>query len=96
MRTCPRKARLAAENEPWRIVVDPSTARYIRWLDRPQRERLERVLADLPAGDMRRLAGEQRLWQLRVGGWRITFERDDRGREILVLVVRPRGDAYTS
>lgn len=55
---------------------------------------MQRALSALPAGDIRRLTGEERLWRLRVGGWRIIFERDDADRRIDVLAVRPRGDAY--
>lgn len=80
--------------DPWRVEIDPTAAKYLRRLDRPQRERLQHALATLPAGDVRRLAGEGGLWRLRVGGWRVIFERDSTGRRILVLAIRPRGDAY--
>ena len=33
-------------------------------------------------------------FRLRVGGWRVVFSRDDAAREISVLQIRPRGDAY--
>jgi mRNA interferase RelE/StbE len=48
----------------------------------------------LPTGDIKRLSGRRGEYRLRVGGWRILFERDDEARLIRVIDVRPRGDAY--
>ena len=33
-------------------------------------------------------------FRLRVGGWRVIFERDENVREINVLRIGPRGDVY--
>jgi mRNA-degrading endonuclease RelE of RelBE toxin-antitoxin system len=44
-------------------------------------------------GDVVRLAGTEE-WRLRVGDWRVRFERDPRARMIYVLRVLPRGRAY--
>jgi mRNA interferase RelE/StbE len=33
-------------------------------------------------------------WRLRVGDWRVRFDRDDEARVIVVLRVLPRGRAY--
>jgi len=48
----------------------------------------------LPAGDVRRLRGRSPEWRLRVGDWRVRFERDDPKRRINILAVRSRGSAY--
>lgn len=42
---------------------------------------------------MRKLKGSDEL-RLRVGDWRVRFERDDAKREIVVLRVLPRDKAY--
>jgi mRNA interferase RelE/StbE len=66
----------------------------LRRLDGRTRERIAVAISALPAGDVRRLRGERRLWRLRVGDWRVIFGRDDSERVIDVLAVRPRGRAY--
>ncbi|MGH2865350.1 MAG: type II toxin-antitoxin system RelE family toxin [Solirubrobacteraceae bacterium] len=40
------------------------------------------------------LRGPERLWRLRVGDWRVIFDRHDADRVIDVLVIGPRGRAY--
>lgn len=54
------------------------------------------AIEGLPAGDVKRLEGRRNEYRLRVGGWRILFERHDEPRLIRVTDVRPRGDAYKS
>jgi mRNA interferase RelE/StbE len=66
----------------------------LRRLGRRDRERIRAAIGALPAGDVRRLRGPERLWRLRVGQWRVIFDRHDRERVIDVLAVRPRGRAY--
>jgi mRNA interferase RelE/StbE len=48
----------------------------------------------LPQGDTKRLVGGSGLWRLRVGDWRVIFERDDQARLVTVLAVYARGGAY--
>jgi mRNA interferase RelE/StbE len=62
-------------------------------LGRPEHVRITRAIQELPAGDVKRLVGGT-LWRLRIGDWRVIFERDDERRLILVLEVHPRGSAY--
>ena len=48
---------------------------------------------DDPALDTRPLAGSA-LYRLRVGGWRIIYDRQDAVRIIAIEKIKPRGDAY--
>ena len=57
--------------------------------------RLERLAEnpdrrDVDVAPLRRYPG----FRLRVGGWRVVFSRNDAAREINVLQIRSRGDAY--
>jgi mRNA-degrading endonuclease RelE of RelBE toxin-antitoxin system len=54
---------------------------------------IDRLCADEPTGDVRRLAGRPES-RLRVGDWRILFIRDDARQAVRVLRVLPRGRAY--
>lgn len=43
-------------------------------------------------GDVRKLSSGE--WRLRVGDWRIRFERSEAEHEIRVMRILPRGRAY--
>jgi mRNA interferase RelE/StbE len=81
----------------WRVELSKRAARDLRQLDPQVRRRvidsLEGLVSDPPKGDVVRLRGSDE-WRLRVGAWRVRFERDDAGRVIYVLRVLPRGRAY--
>jgi mRNA interferase RelE/StbE len=66
----------------------------LRRLGRRDRERVSAAIGALPEGDVKLLHGAERLWRLRVGEWRVIFDRRDAERVIDVLAVRPHGRAY--
>ncbi len=86
-------------SEPyWRIVVDDRARKDLRRLDPPIRQRILRAIERLAegaelTGDVKRLQGSHE-YRLRVGDWRVRFERD--GQQLIIVVVRilPRGRAY--
>ncbi len=43
--------------------------------------------------DIKQLTGSC-LWRLRVGGWRILYDRQDYMKIIKIEKIKPRGDAY--
>lgn len=65
-----------------------SDARRVR--DRLEKLSLEPNRQDIDVIPLRGRSG----FRLRVGSWRVIFERDDDAREILVLRIGPRGDVY--
>ncbi|MCA1681552.1 MAG: type II toxin-antitoxin system RelE/ParE family toxin [Actinobacteria bacterium] len=76
------------------MEIRPAAHKSLRRVDRRTRDRIRAAIGALPAGDVKRLRGERRLWRLRVGDWRVIFARRDSERVIDVLAVRPRGRAY--
>ena len=82
----------------WRVVVDDRARKDLRRIDPPTRDRILSAIlrpaqgAEL-AGDIRRLSGSGE-YRLRVGDWRVRFERDDRQLTIIVVRVLARGRAY--
>ena len=48
---------------------------------------------DKNALDIKQLKGS-RPWRVRVGGWRIIYDRQDIVKIIQVEKIKPRGDAY--
>lgn len=81
----------------WRVEITLRAERDLRRLDSPVRKRvldaLDRLVGDLPVGDVAKLAGSQE-WRLRVGEWRVRFGLDRAARVVVVLRVLPRGRAY--
>lgn len=52
-------------------------------------------LADSPRPvGCRKLSGEQNLWRLRIGDYRVIYSVDDHQRIIDIVAVRHRKDAY--
>lgn len=85
--------------ESWHVEVTGPAARDIKRLDQPIRERILAAIDGLkthpPAGDIKRLAGiTPPQWRLRVGDWRVRFNRHPETRTVLILRVLPRGRAY--
>jgi mRNA interferase RelE/StbE len=82
----------------WRVVVDDRARKDLRRLDPPTRKRILSAIARLAqgaelTGDVKRLQGSHE-YRLRVGDWRVRFERQDRRLIIVIMRVLPRGRAY--
>jgi mRNA interferase RelE/StbE len=56
--------------------------------------RIERLAVEPRPGGARKLQGEQDLWRIRVGDYRVVFSVDDRQRVVDVVRVRHRRDVY--
>ena len=86
-------------SEPhWRVVVDDRARKDLRRIDPPTRKRILNAITRLAqdaqlTGDVKRLRGS-REYRLRVGDWRVRFERQDRQLVIVIVRVLPRGRAY--
>jgi mRNA interferase RelE/StbE len=86
-------------SEPyWRVVVDDRARKDLRRLDPLTRKRVLGAIARLAqgaelTGDVKRLQGSLE-YRLRVGDWRVRFERQDRQLVIVIVRVLPRGRAY--
>jgi mRNA interferase RelE/StbE len=82
----------------WSYVFTARARRDLKRLDPPVRRKVIAALdalvtSDPPAGDVRKLAGSDE-WRLRVGEWRVRFERDPAQHVLYILRVLPRGRAY--
>ncbi len=78
-------------------VFSARAGRDFKRLDPPVQRRivaaLDRLTDDPPAGDVVRLVNSDE-WRLRVGDWRVRFQRNQETGVINVLRVLPRGRAY--
>jgi mRNA interferase RelE/StbE len=78
-------------------VFSARAGRDFKRLDRPVQRRivsaLDRLTSDPPTGDVVKLTNTNE-WRLRVGDWRVRFERDVETGVVHVARVLPRGRAY--
>ena len=85
----------------YRLFLGKSARKTLRRLDRDLQRRLGERFEQLrndpltpPLSDW--LEGTPGLRKSRVGGWRILFRVDRERREVSVVAIRPRGQAYRS
>ncbi len=84
---------------PFTVVIKRQAQKKLQSLSRPDRARIAEKIHQLglnpddPALDVRRLQGEP-YYRLRVGDWRVIFDRQDALKIIAIERIKPRGDAY--
>lgn len=78
-------------------VFSARAARDFKRLDPPVQRRvvnaLDRLTGEPAAGDVVKLANVDE-WRLRVGDWRVRFQRNAESGVVYVMRVLPRGRAY--
>ena len=78
--------------------LSPAAMRDLRKLDVNSRQRifdaLDAFVAAPREADVRKLAGRDNEWRLRVGTWRIIFRHKFEASTIIVVHVLPWRDAY--
>jgi mRNA interferase RelE/StbE len=81
------------------LVINKQARKALKSLSRIDRNRItEKIVMlgrnpDDPSLDIKRLQGEP-YYRLRVGQWRIIFDRNDELKIIAIEKIKPRGDAY--
>jgi mRNA interferase RelE/StbE len=81
------------------IVIRRQAQKKLQSLSMPDRARIAEKIYQLglnpddPMLDVKRLQGEQ-YYRLRVGDWRVIFDRQDAITVIAIERIKPRGDAY--
>jgi mRNA interferase RelE/StbE len=81
------------------IIIKRQAKKKLQSLGRMERNRItEKIVMlghdpDNPALDFKRLEG-QPYYRLRIGDWRIIFERQDELKIIAIEKIKPCGDAY--
>ena len=84
---------------PYTIVIKRQAQKKLQSLPRDERARLAEKInllgqnPDNPELDAKRLVGTP-LYRLRVGNWRVIYDRQDAVKIIAIEKIKPRGDAY--
>lgn len=85
---------------PYTVKIRRQAKRKLRALPRPEKQRIAEKIHSLGLNpddkelDVKKLEGEEGLFRLRVGGWRVIFDRQDELKIIAIEKIKPRGDAY--
>jgi len=82
----------------YKVVITSHAERELKRLDRPTKNRILPVALALaenprPHGCLK-VKGEEGLWRIRVGDWRIGYRIDDDARTVRIVAVGHRGDFY--
>lgn len=81
------------------LLIHKDADKTLRKMDRPTRYRIAEKLQALgdnpddPSLDIKALSGSDR-YRMRVGSWRVIFDRQDAVRVIAIEKIKPRGDVY--
>jgi len=84
---------------PYTIIIKQQARNKLQSLSRPDRFRLAdkiELLGENPDNtelDIKKLEGEP-YYRMRVGNWRVIFDRQDEVSVIAIEKIKPRGDAY--
>ena len=84
---------------PYTLVIKRQAAKKLESLPRTERFRIAEKIEllgfnpDHPELDTKKLEGEP-YFRLRVGNWRIIYDRQDAVKVIAIEKIKPRGDAY--
>lgn len=83
----------------YRVVIRKQAIKALRSMGSPEARRVRVGLDKLARDPDRRDIDVMPLrgrpgFRLRIGGWRVIFDRHEEAREIDVLRIGPRGDVY--
>lgn len=75
------------------IIINKKAEKYINSADSSTKQRLKTAILKLPAfGDIKKLAGYDNFYRLRVGDLRVLFTYEN--EDIIILDIKPRGQVY--
>jgi mRNA interferase RelE/StbE len=83
----------------YKLLIKRQAQKTLKSLSRPDRNRItEKIMLlgtnpDDPSLDIKPLQG-QPYYRLRVGDWRVIYDRDDEVKIIAIEKIKPRGGAY--
>jgi mRNA interferase RelE/StbE len=83
----------------YKIQIHKQASKKLRSLNAKERLRITDKIMELSYNpdskrlDIKKLVGEE-CWRLRVGGWRIIYDRDDIVKIIRIERIKSRGDIY--
>ena len=74
------------------IEYSKKTVKYINSADKPTKGRLKEAIEKIPLGDIKKLQGVDNGYRLRVGDFRIIFDKN--GDILFIEKIENRGQVY--
>ena len=78
----------------YNINLTKKAEKFIKKQDKDTQKRIIRAIIELPEGDVKKLKGMNELYRLRVGDFRVIFEKNDNELIIVVVGIGNRGQIY--
>ncbi|MEG0775316.1 type II toxin-antitoxin system RelE/ParE family toxin [Clostridium sp.] len=78
----------------YEIKLSKKAEKFIRKQAIDTQKRILKGIIELPGGDVKKLKGINEVYRLRVGDFRILFEKNDIELIIIVIDVGNRGEIY--
>jgi mRNA interferase RelE/StbE len=78
----------------YKINLTKKAEKFIRKQDKDAQKRIIKAITELPEGDIKKLKGMNEIYRLRVGDFRVLFERNDQELIIIVIDIGNRGQIY--
>ena len=78
----------------YNVKLTKKAEKYIKKQDKDTQKRLIKAIVELPEGDIKKLKGMDELYRLRVGDFRVIFEKKDTELIIIVIDIGNRGQIY--
>lgn len=80
----------------YKIEIKNKARKFLKKQNPEQQIRILKAIYKIPVGDIKRLTGQNGLYRLRVGDYRIIYSLDNNKLTILILNIGNRGDIYSS
>lgn len=80
----------------YRIDIKAKARKFIEKQNPEQQIRILKAIYKIPDGDIKRLKGQNGLYRLRVGDYRIIYFIDNNKFIILIMNIGNRGDVYNT
>ncbi len=75
----------------YNIKLTKKAEKFIKKQDKDTQKRIIKSIVELPEGDIKKLRGMDEIYRLRVGDYRVLFEKND---EELIIAVGNGGQIY--
>jgi len=78
----------------YKISLTKKAQKFVKKQDTNTQKRIIKAILKLPKGDIKKLKGIDDVYRLRVGDFRVLFEKNDDKLIIIVIEVGNRGQIY--
>lgn len=89
---------MSGKNLEYKLIISPRAIKRLKALDTDTQKRIKKatlgIIAIPPQGDIKKLTDMKGKYRLRVGNWRVFFLFDRINREVHVVDITQRKDAY--